>query len=281
MKHKKLRTAVFPAAGLGTRFFPATKASPKEMIPIVDKPLIQYAVEEAIEAGFDRLIFVVARNKTSIAEHFDRTFELVATKKMDTIIPANVSCIYILQAEPLGLGHAVWCARDVIGPEPFAVVLPDDLIDGAAGGCLSQMVRHYEKNGCGVIGIQKVAPQETKQYGIIEYQDAANEASRIATIVEKPEPWIAPSLLGVVGRYILPSAIMNQLGNTQKGAGNEIQLTDAISALLSEYRIDGLQFNGTRYDCGSKLGYLKATVDYALKRPDLAEEFSAWLTAKK
>jgi UTP--glucose-1-phosphate uridylyltransferase len=282
MNQKKLRTVVFPVAGLGTRFLPATKAIPKEMLPIVDKPLIQYAVEEAIEAGFDRLIFVTSPAKKTIADHFYSSSELNEKLKMDSILPPNVSCLYIHQSVPLGLGHAVLCARDAIESEPFAIILPDDLIDGGTvGGCLSQMVKYYGKHGCGVIGIQKITPEETKQYGIVEYQDGAGEAGRITNIVEKPNPDVAPSLLGVVGRYILPSEIMVRLEKTQKGTGNEIQLTDGISALLSEHRVDGFQFNGTRYDCGSKMGYLKATVDYALKRPELGQEFSAWLRAKK
>ena len=282
MSYKKLKTVIFPAAGLGTRFLPVTKASPKEMLPIVDKPLIQYAVEEAIEAGFEQLVFVISPDKKGIKKHFESTSELDAITKIEEIIPANVSALYIEQTEPLGLGHAIWCARDAIEAEPFAVVLPDDLIDGAAaGGCLLQMVRQYEKNGFGAIGIQKIAPEETKQYGIIEYEDEVGGSNRIATIVEKPDPQFAPSLLGVVGRYILPSAVMGQLEKTQKGSGNEIQLTDAISALLGDYHIDGFQFKGQRYDCGSKIGYLKANVDYALKHPELAKEFAAWLTTKQ
>jgi UTP--glucose-1-phosphate uridylyltransferase len=282
MSYKKLKTVIFPAAGLGTRFLPVTKANPKEMLPIVDKPLIQYAVEEAIEAGFEQLVFVISPDKNAIRNHFESTSELDEKLKIEAIIPTNVSSIYIEQSAPLGLGHAIWCARDTIEAGPFAVVLPDDLIDGAAaGGCLLQMVRHYEKNGCGAIGIQKIALEETKQYGIIEYEDEVGGSNRIASIVEKPDPQFAPSLLGVVGRYILPSAVMGQLEKTQKGSGNEIQLTDGISALLGDYRIDGFQFKGQRYDCGSKIGYLKANVDYALKHPELAQEFTAWLTTKQ
>ena len=282
MSYKKLKTVIFPAAGLGTRFFPVTKASPKEMLPIVDKPLIQYAVEEAIEAGFEQLVFVISPDKKAIRKHFESISELDEKLNIEAIVPANVSSIYIEQSVPLGLGHAIRCARDVINAEPFAVVLPDDLIDGGTtGGCLLQMVRHYERNGCGAIGIQKIAPEETNQYGIIEYEDEVGGSNRIATIVEKPDPQFAPSLLGVVGRYILPSAVMSQLEKTQKGSGNEIQLTDAISALLGDYRIDGFQFKGQRYDCGSKIGYLKANVDYALKHSELAKEFAAWLTTKQ
>jgi len=282
MSYKKLKTVIFPAAGLGTRFLPVTKVNPKEMLPIVDKPLIQYAVEEAIEAGFEQLVFVIAPDKNVIRNHFETTLELNAKPKIEAIIPANVSSLYIEQSAPLGLGHAILCAREAIEAEPFAVVLPDDLIDGAAaGGCLLQMAQYYEKNGCGAIGIQKITLEETKQYGIIEYEDEMGGSNRIATIVEKPDPQFAPSLLGVVGRYILPAAIMEQLEKTQKGSGNEIQLTDGISALLGDYRIDGFQFKGQRYDCGSKIGYLKANVDYALKHPELAKEFSAWLTTKQ
>ena len=282
MSYKKLKTVIFPAAGLGARFLPVTKANPKEMLPIVDKPLIQYAVEEAIEAGFEQLVFVISPDKNAIRKHFESTSELDEKLKIEAIIPTNVSSIYIEQSAPLGLGHAIWCARDTIEAGPFAVVLPDDLIDGAAaGGCLLQMVRHYEKNGCGAIGIQKIALEETKQYGIIEYEDEVGGSNRIASIVEKPDPQFAPSLLGVVGRYILPSAVMGQLEKTQKGSGNEIQLTDGISALLGDYRIDGFQFKGQRYDCGSKIGYLKANVDYALKHPELAKECPAWLATKQ
>ena len=283
----RIRKAVFPVAGLGTRFLPATKASPKEMLPIVDKPLIQYAAEEAVEAGIEELIFVTGRAKRAIPDHFDKAYELEAElekgnkkdmlKLVQNVLPSHVTCIYIRQAEPLGLGHAVACARPAVGDEPFAVLLADDLIDGGAQGCLQQMVEQFEHHHAGVIAVQPVPHADTSRYGIVEARPIDARAHQILSVVEKPQPDEAPSNLGVVGRYILPGEIMNILETTGQGAGNEIQLTDAIATLLERQQIIAYEFAGTRYDCGAKLGYLQATVDYALKHPEVADDFQAWL----
>ncbi len=286
----KVRKAVFPVAGMGTRFLPATKANPKEMLPIVDKPLIQYAAEEAVEAGIEELIFVTGRAKRSIPDHFDKAYELEAelekNQKQDmldlvrNILPPHVACIYIRQSEPLGLGHAVLCARPAVGNEPFAVLLADDLIDGGTHGCLKQMVQQYEHYSSGVIAVQPVPPQDTNKYGIVEAKTIDEGVSKVLSIVEKPQPQDAPSNLGVVGRYVLPGEIMNILQTTQRGAGNEIQLTDAIATLLERHQVLAYEFDGTRYDCGSKLGYLQATFDYALKHPEVADDFTAWVNQR-
>ncbi|MGE3849100.1 MAG: UTP--glucose-1-phosphate uridylyltransferase GalU [Gammaproteobacteria bacterium] len=286
----KVRKAVFPVAGLGTRFLPATKANPKEMLPVVDKPLIQYAAEEAVEAGIEELIFVTGRTKRSIEDHFDKAYELEnelekANKQrllelVRNILPSNVSCTYIRQAEPLGLGHAVLCARPVVGEEPFAVLLADDLIDGQGTGCLKQMVELFEHYNSGVIAVQPVPPEDTDKYGIVATKTIDQGVSKITSIIEKPKPAVAPSTLAVVGRYILPGEIMQILASTQRGAGNEIQLTDGIATLLERQQVLAYQFKGTRYDCGSKLGYLQATVDLALKHPEVAADFAAWLKAR-
>lgn len=282
-----VRKAVFPVAGLGTRFLPATKANPKEMLPIVDKPLIQYAAEEAVEAGVEELIFVTGRTKRSIEDHFDKAYELEAELEkagkhallelVQDILPARVACAYVRQAEPLGLGHAVLCAQPAIGDEPFAVLLPDDLIDGDGAGCLKQMVAQYERYGAGVIAVEPVPREDTGKYGIVEAARLDDRCSDISSIVEKPAPDDAPSDLGVVGRYILPGEIMRILETTGRGAGGEIQLTDAIATLLEGQQVIAYEFDGTRYDCGSKFGYLQATVDYSLKHPEVAENFRAWL----
>lgn len=286
----KVRKAVFPVAGLGTRFLPATKANPKEMLPIVDKPLIQYAAEEAVAAGIEVLIFVTGRAKRSIPDHFDKAYELEAELEknnkhamlelVQNILPSNVTCIYIRQAEPLGLGHAVLCARPAIGDEPFAVLLADDLIDGGDRGCLTQMVEQYEHYNCGVIAVQPVAAEDTDKYGIVAVKPIDANISRILSIVEKPKPAVAPSNLGVVGRYVLPGEVMNILETTARGAGNEIQLTDAIATLIERQQVLAYEFDGIRYDCGSKLGYLQATVDYALKHPEVADDFASWLAQR-
>ena len=288
---RRVRKAVFPVAGMGTRFLPATKANPKEMLPIVDKPLIQYAAEEAVEAGIEELIFVTGRAKRSIPDHFDKAYELEAELEKNNkpqmlelvrnILPAHVSCIYIRQAEPLGLGHAVLCARPAIGDEPFAVILADDLIDGGeAGGCLKQMMGVFSHYNTGVIAVQPVPPEDTDKYGIVEVKSVDGRVSKIQTIVEKPKPAVAPSNLAVVGRYILPGEIMQILATLERGAGGEIQLTDGIARLLERQQVLAYEFIGTRYDCGSKLGYLDATVDYALKHPELATDFAELLRAK-
>lgn len=282
-----VKKAIFPVAGLGTRFLPATKANPKEMLPIVDKPLIQYAAEEAEAAGITELIFVIGRSKNSIIDHFDKAYELEAEleKKnkqrmleiVQNVLPPNISCVYIRQAEPLGLGHAVLCAKPVIGDEPFAILLADDLIDGGNKGCLKQMVEIYERYNSGVIAVERIPQEDTDKYGIVEVQTIEGQLSRIKSIVEKPDPSEAPSNLSVVGRYIMPPEIMTILEKTGKGAGGEIQLTDGIAELLEKKEVHAWEFDGIRYDCGSKLGYLQATVEYALKHPELKDDFKEYL----
>ncbi|WP_434632908.1 UTP--glucose-1-phosphate uridylyltransferase GalU [Chromobacterium sp. CV08] len=287
---KKITKAVFPVAGLGTRFLPATKASPKEMLPIVDKPLIQYAVEEAIAAGMTELIFITGRNKRSIEDHFDKAYELETELEyknkqkllqlVQEIIPPGVSCIYIRQTEALGLGHAVLCARPVVGDEPFAVILADDLIEGAPGA-MEQMVKLFDETHTSVLGVETVAPEETGSYGIVKTVRDGQGHQRVEHIVEKPRPEEAPSNLAVVGRYILTPRIFDKLVNTAAGAGGEIQLTDGIAALMKSESVLALPFKGTRYDCGSKLGYLKATVNYGLRHHEVADDFAAFLRELK
>jgi UTP--glucose-1-phosphate uridylyltransferase len=284
----KITKAVFPVAGLGTRFLPATKASPKEMLPIVDKPLIQYAVEEAVAAGITDLIFVTGRAKRAIEDHFDKAYELEAElqakgktkllKETRELLPEGVTCVYVRQAEALGLGHAVLCARHLVGNEPFAVILADDLID-AHVPAMKQMVQVQAKHGGSVIAVQNVAREDTSSYGIVSVEKVSAGLSRITNIVEKPKPEDAPSTLGVVGRYVLSPRIFHFLENLRPGTGREIQLTDAISRLLREENVMAYEFQGQRYDCGSKLGYLQATVNYALKHPELAAEFRAFLAS--
>ena len=286
----RVRKAVFPVAGLGTRFLPATKANPKEMLPIVDKPLIQYAAEEAVAAGIEELIFVTGRAKRSIPDHFDKAYELEVelekSNKRDmlnlvrNILPSHVACIYIRQAEPLGLGHAVLCARPAVDDEPFAVLLADDLIDGGENGCLTQMVHQFEHYNSGVIAVQPVPAEDTDKYGIVEAKAIDDRVSKIVSIVEKPKPDVAPSQLGVVGRYVLPGEIMRILETAERGAGDEIQLTDAIATLIERQQVLAYEFEGVRYDCGSKLGYLQATVDYALKHREVAGDFAGWLATR-
>lgn len=283
-----IRKAVFPVAGLGTRFLPATKASPKEMLPVVDKPLIQYAVEEAIEAGITELIFVTSSTKRSIEDHFDKSYELEvelekkgkleALELVRNIVPKGVSCIYVRQAEALGLGHAVLCAKSVVGNEAFAVILPDDLIDGHGSGVVSQMIQAYQQSGCSQLGVEEVPKEDTDKYGIVNIKVGDNVGSEVDQIVEKPKPDQASSNLAVVGRYILTPRTFELLESTQKGAGGEIQLTDAISALLEYETVFAHRFKGKRYDCGSKQGYLKATVDFALKHKDLGDDFRNYLS---
>jgi len=278
--------AVFPVAGRGTRFLPATKASPKEMLPIVDKPLIQYAVEEALEAGARRLVFVTGRFKRAIEDHFDkdaeleRELELAGKEELLTavqeIVPTNADCIYIRQSEPLGLGHAVLCARPVVGERPFFVHLADDLID-ASPGCLSQMQQVFAAENSSVLAVQDVPRQDTDKYGIAAVENTANDVSKITTLVEKPSPEQAPSTLGVVGRYILTPKVFSLLEQVGQGAGGEIQLTDGISALLKTEAVNAYRFSGTRYDCGDKLGYLRATVELALQHPLLGTKFAEYL----
>lgn len=279
---RKVTKAVFPVAGLGTRFLPATKANPKEMLPIVDKPLIQYAVEEAISAGITELIFVTSSSKRAIEDHFDSNFELEANllergkydllSIVQDILPEGISCAYIRQKSPRGLGHAVLCAKQLITDEPFAVLLADDLIDGQAQSCLQQMLDIYNETNNSVIAVEKIPAQETNRYGIVAVS-TQEPVTRIHSIIEKPQPQNAPSDLGVVGRYILTPRILSLLEVTPQGSGGEIQLTDAIAQLLREEPVYTCRFNGKRYDCGSKIGYLQATLAYALKHPELAEEF--------
>ena len=286
---QKITKAVFPVAGMGTRFLPATKASPKEMLPIVDKPLIQYAVEEAVEAGCTDIVFITGRNKRSIEDHFDKAYELetelerknknALLELTQNILPEGVNLMYIRQTEALGLGHAVLCAAPAVGNEPFAVILADDLID-APKGALAQMMDVYNATGSSVLGVETVDPSQTGSYGIVEI--APKDAyQRVTSIVEKPKPADAPSNLAVVGRYILTPAIFDFLRHTQAGAGGEIQLTDAIAALLQQETVLAHAFSGQRYDCGSKLGYLQATLAYGCKHPEVGVEFAKMVASYK
>ena len=286
----KIRSAVFPVAGRGTRFLPATKASPKEMLPIVDKPLIQYAVEEALAAGATKLIFVTGASKRAIEDHFDTDSELERAlesggkdellKLVREIVPEGVDCIYIRQGVPLGLGHAVLCARAAVGTEPFFVHLADDLIFSETA-CLEQMRAHFAENQCSVLGVETVPKDQTGSYGIVAVDEEAAGVQRVKQIVEKPAPEDAPSNLAVVGRYILTPAIFDLLAVTDRGAGNEIQLTDAIARLLDDEPVHALEFDGVRYDCGSKLGYLRATVEYGLRHSELGARFRDYLSRLK
>ena len=279
--------AVFPVAGLGTRFLPATKASPKEMLPIVDKPLIQYAVEEAVAAGIDTMIFITGRSKNAIMDHFDKAYELEKEleaknktellKLLQDIVPPHVSYVFIRQSEALGLGHAVYCARPVIGDEPFAVILADDMIEDGSRGCMAQMVKLYEQKHTSILGVERVDPSETASYGIVRTGESSEKSAPIEIIVEKPKPEDAPSNLAVVGRYILTPAIFDKIKKTGRGAGGEIQLTDAIADLLNDEPVLAFEFEGTRYDCGSKLGFVIATVEQALLHTELKDDFLAYL----
>ncbi len=286
--NKKVTKAVFPVAGLGTRFLPATKASPKEMLPVVDKPLIQYCVEEAVAAGVDTIIFITGRSKNVIMDHFDKAYELeneliirgkTGTLKMvRDMMPSHVSFVFIRQPEALGLGHAVLCAKSVVGDEPFAVILADDLITHSSGnGCMAQMVEQYNKNQCSILGVEQVNPQETDKYGIVKTKALSPALGQVETIIEKPSPERAPSNLGVVGRYILTPAIFDKIEQTKRGAGGEIQLTDAIAGLMSDEQVLAYEFEGKRYDCGSKLGYLQATVELGLMHKELKDDFRDYL----
>jgi UTP--glucose-1-phosphate uridylyltransferase len=289
MNKARIRKAVFPVAGLGTRFLPATKANPKEMLPIVDKPLIQYAVEEAVAAGVDKLIFITSSAKRAIEDHFDKNYELESEleKKgkqqlldiVRSVVPDDASCIYVRQPEALGLGHAVLCARPVVGDDPFAVILADDLIEDGPRGVLRQMTDIFDERQCSLLGVEEVPATDTDKYGIVQGADGGKgPLSKVASIVEKPKPEVAPSNLAVVGRYILTPRIFDLLEKTPRGSGGEIQLTDGIAALLQHEDVLAYRFEGKRYDCGSKLGYLKATVEYALKHQELAEEFRSYLS---
>lgn len=278
--------AVFPVAGLGTRFLPATKASPKEMLPIVDKPLIQYAVEEAMAAGITEMIFITGRSKRAIEDHFDKAYELEAEleargrtqmlEALRSILPKQVTCVYIRQAEALGLGHAVLCAKPVVGDEPFAVILADDLMDGAPPA-LNQMVELYRAHGASILGVEDVARSETSSYGIVDAEAMSSGVLRVNSIVEKPQPADAPSTLAVVGRYILTPRIFECLEKVAPGKGGEIQLTDGIADLMRQEPVLAYRFSGKRYDCGSKLGYMKANVEFALRHPEIGQDFAAYL----
>jgi UTP--glucose-1-phosphate uridylyltransferase len=289
---KKITKAVFPVAGLGTRFLPATKASPKEMLPIVDKPLIQYAVEEAAAAGVSDMIFITGRNKRAIEDHFDKAYELetelqlrnktALLEQVQAATPRGINCVYIRQTEALGLGHAVLCAEPVVVDEPFAVLLADDLID-APVPVMKQMIDLAARENASVIGVMNVAPEETGSYGIVEAENepAGERIGRIVRIVEKPKPGTSPSTLAVVGRYVLSPRIFHHLRTMPPGAGGEIQLTDGIARLMQEERVLAYEFEGRRYDCGSKLGYLEATVDYGLQHEEVGAAFGRFLAGRR
>ena len=278
---RQVRTAVFPVAGLGTRFLPATKTVPKEMLPIVDRPLIQYAVDEAIAAGCTTLVFVTNRYKHAVADYFDKAYELEQKLEKSgkheqlelirNVLPEGVRAVFVTQAEALGLGHAVLCAKPVVGDAPFAVLLPDDLIWSRGDGALKQMVDHVQASGGSAVAVQDVPHAQTGSYGIVATDGFSGHAGRIHGIVEKPHPDVAPSNLAVVGRYVLDPAIFDLLETTPKGAGGEIQLTDAIAALLASQRVDAFRFHGTRFDCGTHLGLIEATIRYALDNEKLSE----------
>ena len=283
---KVIKKAVFPVAGLGTRFLPATKANPKEMLPVVDKPLIQYAVEEAMQSGITELIFVTGRNKRSIEDHFDKNVELEASliasnknlllESIRSIIPSHVKCIYIRQSEPLGLGHAVLQAKTIINDEPFAVLLADDLTD-ANTPVLKQLIIQHEKEQASVIAIEDIPKEKTLQYGIVDVSGSKGNLHKINSIVEKPQPKDAPSTLGVIGRYVFNPEIFDCLEKIKPGKGGEIQLTDAIQMLLGQQSIFAYQFEGKRYDCGDKLGFMKANIEFSKKHPEIGKEFIEFL----
>ena len=286
MPMKAIKKAVFPVAGLGTRFLPATKANPKEMLPVVDKPLIQYAVEEAIQSGITELIFVTGRNKRSIEDHFDKNVELEASliasnknlllESIRSIIPSHVKCIYTRQSEPLGLGHAVLQAKTIINDEPFAVLLADDLTD-ANTPVLKQLILQHQKEQSSVIAIEDIPKEKTVQYGIVDVGDSKNNLYKINSIVEKPQPIDAPSTLGVIGRYVFNPEIFDCLEKIKPGKGGEIQLTDAIQMLLGQQAIFAYLFEGKRYDCGDKLGFIKANIEFSKKHPEIGKEFTEFL----
>lgn len=282
----KIKKAVFPVAGMGTRFLPATKASPKEMLPVVDKPLIQYAVEEALAAGIKEMVFVTGRSKRSIEDHFDKAYELETELErrgkhemleyVRTLMPADMKCVFIRQAEALGLGHAVLCAQPVVGNEPFAVLLADDLLDGEPA-VMRQMVDVYDYYKCSVLGVQQVPREDTRSYGIVASKPLKEDLEAVHAIVEKPKPEDAPSTLAVVGRYVLTPRIFHHLAHLGKGAGGEIQLTDGIAALMAEEQVLAYRYHGKRYDCGSKIGYLEATLAMARKHPEVGQQFEQLL----
>jgi UTP--glucose-1-phosphate uridylyltransferase len=288
LSSKAVRKAVFPVAGMGTRFLPATKAIPKEMLPIIDRPLIQYAVDEAREAGIEQMIFVTGRNKAALEDHFDIAFELEATlkargKSLDLLASTRIpvgAIASVRQQQPLGLGHAVWCARELVGDEPFAVLLPDDLMVGQPG-CLAQMVAAYEKVGGNIVCVEEVARDRTASYGIITPGARDGRLTEVKGLVEKPKPEDAPSNLGIVGRYILQPEVMRVLDNPVTGAGGEIQLTDAMAALIGEQPFHGVTVDAERHDCGDKIGFVKANVALALRRDDVGPALQAFLAGLK
>lgn len=281
MTRTRIRKAVFPVAGLGTRFLPATKTVPKEMLPIIDRPLIQYAVDEAVEAGCDTLIFVTNRYKHAVADYFDKAYELEQklersgkTEQLElvrNVLPPHVRAVFVTQAEALGLGHAVLCAKPIVGDEPFAVLLPDDLIWNRGPGALKQMADAAEAGGSSVIAVQDVPREQTGSYGIVATEAFNGREGRISAIVEKPKPDVSPSTLAVVGRYVLDARIFSLLESTTPGAGGEIQLTDAIAALLAEKPVHAYRFQGTRFDCGTHIGLIEATIRYALDHEKLSD----------
>lgn len=285
----KIKKAVFPVAGMGTRFLPATKASPKEMLPVVDKPLIQYAVEEAWAAGIEEMVFVTGRSKRSIEDHFDMAYELENELErrgkhemlefVRQLLPAGMKCVFIRQAEALGLGHAVLCAQPAIGNEPFAVLLADDLLDGEPA-VMRQMVDVYDYYKCSVLGVQQVPREDTRSYGIVASTPLKDRLEAVHAMVEKPKPEEAPSTLAVVGRYVLTPRIFHHLAHLGKGAGGEIQLTDGIAALMAEEQVLAYRYEGKRYDCGSKIGYLEATLAMARKHPEVGQQFEQLLLAE-
>ena len=286
---KQVMKAVFPVAGLGTRFLPATKASPKEILPIVDKPIIQYAAEEAIAAGVFQLIFVTGKHKRSIEDHFDKAYELetelerkgkeALLEQVRSVLPEGVRCIYIRQPEPLGLGHAVLCAQPVVGDDPFAVLLADDLMDSQPPA-LARMAQIFEREACSLLGVEEVPRDQTASYGIVTIDGLKGDTARIRGIVEKPKPAEAPSNFGVIGRYVLTPRIFDLLAAVTPGAGGEIQLTDAISALLAHEKVLAVRLPGRRFDCGSKLGYLQATVEYGVRHSEVGEAFARYLESR-
>ena len=288
---QRLRKVVFPVAGLGTRFLPASKVVAKEMLPVLDKPLIQYAVDEAIDAGADTLIFVTNRYKHSIADYFDVAYEL--EQKLEragknellavvrNVIPKHVRCVFVTQSEALGLGHAVLCAKPVVGDEPFGVILPDDLIWNQGKGALRQMAEFAAAENSGVIAVEEVPRSETNKYGIVDATPTSDRTALIKHVVEKPKPEVAPSNLAIVGRYVLPGKIFELLESTKPGAGGEIQLTDGIAALLDQQKVYAYRFDGTRFDCGSKLGLVKATLHFALQDPALADATREFVAASQ
>jgi UTP--glucose-1-phosphate uridylyltransferase len=282
MTHKRIRKAVFPVAGLGTRFLPATKAIPKEMLPIVDRPLIQYAVDEAREAGIEQMIFVTGRGKSAIEDHFDIAYELEKTmsergKDLSVLEPTRLgpgNCAYVRQQEPMGLGHAIWCARDIVGDEPFAIFLPDEFMHGSPG-CMKQMVDAYHRLGGNMISVIEVPHDKVSSYGVIAPGTSEGAVTEVLGLVEKPKAEDAPSNLIISGRYILQPEVMRVLEGQEKGAGGEIQLTDAMAQMIGQQPFHAVTFNGKRYDCGSKVGYIEANLAVALERPDMADEVRA------